>query len=216
MEPNIPEENPAPAPGKHQELRREAWELAKLAALFLVLFLGLRAFVIEGYQVHGDSMSPIVEDGERILVFKLPQQLSKLPLLHGVQPLSKGDLVVFDSEDDADKRYIKRIIAQGPQPQKSDGVAAETAVSLVPSVQVEFVNGKVYVGNALMDEPYLVDAERKSHERGKTMLRPGEYYVLGDHRSVSKDSRSFGPVKKRQIIGRAFLRIWPLNKFALL
>lgn len=197
--------------------RHEVGELIKMAALFLVLFFGLRTFVLEGYQVQGDSMSPVLQDGERILVLKLPHQMSKWSWFSGVEPLAPGNLVVFDSRDEDDKRYIKRVIACGARPDKGNKVDADSEnADTRKAVPVEFSHGKVYVNNSLQAEPYLVEQERKSMERDKAVLKPGEYYVLGDHRSVSKDSRSFGPISDKQVIGRAWLRFWPLSQFGLL
>jgi signal peptidase I len=85
------------------------------------------------------------------------------------------------------------------------------------SVKVIFDRGSVYVNNRKLDEPYLVTEEQRSSDvREPVYLDAGEYYVLGDHRSVSKDSRSFEAVEEGQIIGRAVLRIWPLSSFGLL
>jgi len=193
-------------------------ELVKMAALFLLLFFGLRAFVIEGYQVQGDSMSPVLLDGERILVLKLPHQLGKLSWFSGIESLAPGNLVVFDSKDEENKRYIKRVIACGARPVRGNKVDADSpTANAKETVSVEFAHGKVYVNNALQDEPYLVERERESMERDKVVpLKPGEYYVLGDHRSVSKDSRMLGPISAKQVIGRAWLRFWPLSQFGLL
>ncbi len=197
--------------------RHEVFELVKMVALFLVLFFGLRTFVLEGYQVQGDSMYPVLQDGERILVLKLPHQLAKLSWFSGIHPLASGNLVVFDSRDEEDKRYIKRVIACGERPRGGNTVVADSDASHAKTaVPVEFVRGQVYVNNALRPEPDLVADERESMDRDKALLQPGEYYVLGDHRSVSKDSRSFGPINEKQVIGRACLRFWPLSQFGFL
>lgn len=203
-----------------QDMKREVTELVKMVVLFLIVFWGLKAFVIEGYEVQGDSMIPTLEDRERILVFKLPTKLAHLPFIGGFSPLDEGDIVVFDSKVENNKRYIKRVIARGPAQSTGKTVAAGAvdADGADPDdVKVLFEYGSVYVNNQKIEEPYLVHEEQHSPDvREPVFLDKGEYYVLGDHRSVSKDSRSFNAVQEDQIIGKAILRIWPLSSFGFL
>jgi signal peptidase I len=198
-------------------MRREVTELVKMVILFLIVFWGLKAFVIEGYEVQGDSMMPTLKDRERILVFKLPTKLASLPLLGGFSPLDEGDIVVFESDVEPNKRYIKRVIAHGPPKASHKTVEADAIHPDADRVSVLFQEGRVYVNNSLLDEPYITQVERKSPDiHDPVFLDAGEFYVLGDHRSVSKDSRSFNAVEQEQIVGRALLRIWPLSSFGFL
>lgn len=197
-----------------QEFKHEAVELVKMVAWFLILFGILRTFVVEGYEVQGDSMLPTVHDRERILVFKLPHNLSKLSWFSGLEPLKQGNIVVFDSTVEPDKRYIKRVIAHGLNEPRRNTVAAEGRENTPDDlVNVQFQNGTVYVNYKRVSEDYLPVKPGACDETDEVNLAPRQYYVLGDNRRVSKDSRSFGPVDDRQIIGRAIFRFWPLSKF---
>jgi signal peptidase I len=196
-----------------QEFRREVWDFVKMIAWFLVLFLVLKAWVIEGYVVHGRSMQPTLDNRDHILVFKLPHVLEQWGVLDAIDP---GDIVVFDSRDGSGKRYVKRVVAQGADGVTGNRVAA--ASGLGPGgVRVRIDEGHLYINNNLVDEPYLpglgFDPDETSPE---LTLYAGEYYVLGDNRAESKDSRSFQGVADEQIIGRAVFRFWPLSGFGLL
>jgi signal peptidase I len=203
-----------------QEAKREIVEFFKLVFYFLILFIGLRWYAIEGYEVQGPSMQPTLQDGERILVFKLPHILSQFELFSGLEALKQGDIVVFESPDDRDKRYVKRVIAKGPRPENSNSVQAKQHDSLEKrekSVTVHYDRGNVYVNNHRIEEDYVPEDENQREESyGRIELGSGEYYVLGDFRDISKDSRTFGPITDDKIIGKAVLRFWPLSKFGLL
>jgi signal peptidase I len=204
--------------GDRQELVQEVFEFAKMVVWFVVLFVTIKAFVIEGYEVQGESMEPNLVNGDRILVLKLPLHLSRLGLLGNYDPLEPHDIVVFLSPDDKSKRFVKRIIAEGPKLVTGNTVVAgEHGTHLNEVVSVKIASGRVYVDNRRISEPYLPYAKEVNEAIDEeTLLTGGEYYVLGDHRDVSKDSRVFGPINDGLIIGKAVLRFWPLNRISLL
>jgi len=196
-------------------LKREAVDFIKLIVLVLVIVVLTKTFLIESCPVHGPSMYPTLAEDERILVWKLPAIVSRLPLVGGFDPVSEGDLVVFDSDEEVNKRYVKRLIAAGPRLPKN-AVSADADVPGHNGTMVSYERGRVFINNHLLDEPYLTGEERQSSLQANATLGMDEYYVLGDHRSVSKDSRRFGPIRKNQVVGKAVLRFWPLSKFSIL
>jgi signal peptidase I len=221
LEPENKELSAAPCANTHaprQDVKCEVFELVKMVCIFLILFWGLKSFVIEGYEVQGPSMTPTLEDRERILVFKLSHQMRQFGLFNGMRSVKAGDIVVFDS-DELNKRYVKRVIALGPPTPRGNKVGAESLDAFAPEnqrVRVEYRNGEIYINEERMEEGYLVPVERSSRDRVYRDVGPGQFFVLGDHRSVSKDSRRFGPIRKNQVVGKAVLRFWPLSKFSIL
>jgi len=201
------------------ELRREIMDFVKLVAWFLVIFLGLRAFVIEGYEVQGESMDPTLVNNERILVFKLPHKLSQIGLMSNLKAIQPDDIVVFDSPDGSGKRYVKRVIAAGPKATRgrtANAASTTPADSTAQQVLVTYDHGDVFVNNQKIEQDYLQDYARTTPEEQEVALGPGEYYVLGDNRPVSKDSRSFDAIDDKAIIGTAVIRFWPPSKISLI
>jgi signal peptidase I len=210
-------EPPPEAPtGKPANIKAEFTELVKMVVWFLVLFFFLKWTVIEGYEVQGPSMEPTLWNNERILVFKLPHYLSRA--FTGYQPIKPGDIVVFERPEDGDKRYVKRIIAEGPARQRRNTVDAQGRDDRGPApVSLRIERGKLFVNNQRVEESYLpVEIEESFDDSDRAELKAGQYYVMGDHRSVSKDSRVFGVIEDEKVIGKAVLRFWPLSRFGLL
>ncbi len=211
---------PLDAKNHRQEFKREVVDFVKLVAWFLIIFLALRTYVIEAYEVQGPSMIPTLETNERILVLKLPHKLSQLSLFSGFEAISPGDVIVFNSPDNKDKRYVKRVIAVGPADAKGKTVSATSddaeEVDASTLVNVEYDRGVVYVNNKRIEEEYLSTEARHTSDKQDIDIGPGQLYVLGDNRPVSKDSRSFDAIEDETIIGRAVLRFWPPSKISLL
>jgi len=202
-----------------QELKRETLQFLKIVGLVVCAIVALKSFVVESCPVHGPSMLPLLHENERILVFKLPTVLSRLPGLQWIAPVETNDLAVFASADEENKHYVKRVVAMGPPYNGSNVVnagAADPNAHSPDAINVKFEFGKLYVNNQIVDETYLVEEERSSPMEHEAWLEAGQLYVLGDHRSVSKDSRRIGPVNHDQLIGRAFFRFWPLSKLGFL
>ncbi|GMR24177.1 MAG: hypothetical protein BMS9Abin37_2690 [Acidobacteriota bacterium] len=182
------EDSPPVEPSKeHKELGDKARPFQSLIdllhdlAIAIVVCVILITYVVQAFKVQGTSMSPELLDGERILVNKFVYRFADI---------ERGDVVVFWYPEDPELSFIKRVV----------GLPRET---------VEVRNGKVYVDGVLIDEPYVIvdNADRRSFASQE--IRPGHYFVLGDNRRGSNDSRSWGLVPERYIYGKAFAKIWP-------
>jgi len=158
-----------------------------------ILFAGLTAillvvFVVQPVKVEGTSMQPYLFDQERIFVNKFVYRIS---------PIERGDIVVFWYPKDPEKSFIKRVIG-------------------LPGEIVEINNGIVSVNGKILSEPY-VPAEYFDPTSYESVFVPDQhYFVLGDHRNSSSDSRVWGMVPHRNIFGKALLRYWPMSKFGLI
>jgi signal peptidase I len=156
-------------------------------AIAVVVCIVLITYVVQAFKVQGTSMSPELKDGERILVNKL---------VYRIGDIARGDVVVFWYPEDPELSFIKRVV----------GLPGET---------VEIVNGRVHIDGKVIDEAYVSsqNADRRSHP--SQVVRPGHYFVLGDNRGGSNDSRSWGFVPGRYIYGKAFVRLWPLGEVGI-
>ena len=188
-------------------LVRESFETIILALLvFMVLHLS-----IQNYKVEGPSMEPTLNQNEYLIVNKLvylrfdpAEVFDALPFYDGgtdeadryvFHPPVRGEVVVFRSPRDQERDFVKRVIG-------------------LPGDTVEIVSGTVYVNGLQLIEPYL---DRKDNTTmGPVKVEPGTVFVLGDNRGSSNDSRSWGPVPTENLIGRAWMRFWPLDHLGVL
>jgi signal peptidase I len=145
-------------------------------------------FLYQPVKVEGTSMLPELRDQERIFVNKF---------VYRIEDISRKDIVVFWYPRDPSKSYIKRIIG-------------------VPGDTVEIIDGAVYVNEQLLNEPYVDPRFADNHSYPPVFVEPGHYYVLGDHRNQSNDSRNWGLVPSRYVYGKAVFRYWPVNKIGTL
>ena len=154
----------------------------------LVVSLAISAFIIifiyQPVKVEGTSMLPELADQERIFVNKFVYRL---------EPISRGDVVVFRYPLDPSKSYIKRVVA-------------------VAGDRVKIDEGAVYVNGVALTELYVPAPYRDTRSYPETVVPPQSYFVLGDHRSLSNDSRDFGPVAADYVSGKAVFAYWPVDK----
>jgi signal peptidase I len=158
----------------------------------LLVSLAISAFIIiflyQPVKVEGVSMMPGLEDQERIFVNKF---------VYRWEPIQRGDIIVFRYPRDTSKSYIKRVI----------GVAGD---------RVRIVNGQVYVNGEALDEDYVPSDYSDGRSYPELVVPRNSYFVLGDHRTMSSDSREFGPVNDRYIYGKAVFGYWPMEKLGRL
>jgi signal peptidase I len=168
-------------------LLRVLWELLHDLAVAVLFCFFLVTFVGQAFRVQGTSMLPLLEDGERIIVNKL---------VYRFRPIARGDVVVFWYPRDPSVSFIKRVVG-------------------LPGDRVELRRGQLLVNGREVLEGYLPPRFRDDESRPAVEVEKGHYYVLGDHRNASNDSREWGEVPERYIYGRAELRFWPLSKVAV-
>jgi signal peptidase I len=159
-------------------LLRDVLYDVSLAVVFVVFFV---TFVAQAFRVEGPSMMPLLENGERIVVYKLGYRLG---------PIQRGAVVVFWAPLEPSTSYIKRVVG-------------------LPGDRLEVRRGTLVVNGETVREPYLLARFRGEDDMDLVVVRPGHYFVMGDHRNGSNDSRSWGDVPAKYIYGKAVLRLWP-------
>jgi signal peptidase I len=147
-------------------------------------------FLYQPVKVEGTSMMPALVDQERIFINKFIYRL-------GIGDIERGDMVVFWYPGDPSKSYIKRVIG-------------------VPGDKIEINDGIVKVNGRRLLERYVPDEYRDHASIDPVVVPDDQFFVLGDHRSSSHDSRSWGPVPRRYIYGKAVFVYWPLEKMGVL
>jgi signal peptidase I len=183
----------ADVPAPH--VRESAWTVSvgrlweELVAWFKTLVSAAvyaTIIVTFGFQVarvEGQSMVPTLEDQDRLIVNKLVYRFSEPRV---------GDVVMLYYPEDPEKSFVKRIVAE-----EGDTIRS--------------VEGKVYRNEVLIDDSFIPDEYRLYDTWGPTIVNKGYYFVMGDHRNNSSDSRTWGQVPKKYIIGKVQLRWWPLG-----
>jgi len=190
--PNAAPEQSAPeapaAPSTAHSLRHEirVWTRDLLIAIGLALVIIV--FLYQPVKVEGTSMAPLLSDQERIFINKF---------VYRFEPISRGDVVVFWYPLDRSKSFIKRVI----------GLPGET---------VEIRQGSLFVNSKAVPEPYVPPQYEDLSDFGPVRVPADSYFVMGDHRISSNDSRVFGPVSSRYIYGRAVFAYWPVDHFGSL
>jgi len=166
------------------------WEVVKIVLVALVIVVPIRYFLFQPFLVDGESMEPNFEEGDYLIVDELSYRMR--------EP-KRGEVIVFKAPSSPSTRYIKRIIGlPGETVEIKDGI-----VMVIKDNQAEIIDESTYLPKDLKTV-------------GNTMISipDNEFFVLGDNRSVSSDSRTWGLLPRKNIIGRVYVRVWPFTAFA--
>src|SRR5713226_8790130 len=179
---------PAERSSAIRSLRNEirVWTRDLLIAIGLALVIIV--FLYQPVKVEGTSMAPLLSDQERIFINKF---------VYRFEPIQRGDVVVFWYPLDHSKSFIKRVVG-------------------LPGESVEIRQGAVYVNGKIVPEPYVPPQYEDQSDFGPVRVEKDHYFVMGDHRISSNDSRVFGSVGSQFIYGRAVFAYWPVDHFGSL
>lgn len=186
-----------------REVSEFIWETLKVVIVALVIILPIRYFLIQPFFVKGSSMVPNFHDKEYILVDKWTYRLGRP---------NRGDVIIFKYPGDPSEYFIKRII----------GLPGETV--LIPGDDTVHIFNDRYPNGFILNESAYLPTGNHTYCTGQTpwcgrkiVLNAGEYFVMGDNREHSSDSRFFGPVNQSEFFaGMAWLRLWPLNEIGFI
>lgn len=174
-----------PAPRKRSSFLSFFITWLRDIVIAVALALVIIAFIYQPVKVEGTSMVPLLGDQERIFINKFVYEL---------EPIARGDVVVFRYPRDPRKSFIKRVVG-------------------LPGELVEIRRGVVYINGLSLHEEYITVTGRDDDSFSPMLLSPGQYFVLGDHRRNSNDSRAWGTVHREHIYGKAVFAYWPPNRF---
>jgi signal peptidase I len=189
MNQEIPDELKIVAAGEPELVpvtgRMRIWIRDLLISVVVSFFI--ITFLYQPVKVEGTSMAPQLHDQDRLFINKFAYNFEKI---------ERDDVVVFYYPRDTQKSYIKRVIG-------------------LPGDSVRIVDGQVYVNGTAVEEPYVPARYRDVRSMDEFKVPAGEYFVMGDHRSISSDSRDFGPVARNLIYGKAAFVYWPREEMGV-
>jgi signal peptidase I len=174
---------------------KNLFELLKVIVISLLIILPIRYFIIQPFYVKGASMEPTFHDHEYLIIDEISYRFNRP---------ERGEVIVFRYPQNPQEYFIKRVVA-------------------LPGETVEMIDGEIFIYNSanpagfqLEENLYLSDSVKTySLDEESVTLEDDEYFVLGDNRYASKDSRTFGPLKDSFITGKVLLRGWPFSRFTL-
>jgi signal peptidase I len=194
---NPEEDERGPEPARPQEAfpqtavvlpGRSFWLWGRDMLFSLAVSFFIITFLYQPVRVEGTSMLPRLGDQDRLFINKFVYHFTSI---------HRGDVVVFHYPRDPQKSYIKRVIA-------------------APGDELRIVDGRTYLNGRLLAEPYVPRKFHDSRSLDAMVIQPDEYFVMGDHRSISSDSRDFGPVPRDLIYGKAAFVYWPTEDMGII
>jgi len=193
---NTQEHESGPEPAAQQEMPRmpaelpgrSFWLWGRDMLFSLAVSFFIITFLYQPVRVEGTSMMPRLGDQDRLFINKF---------VYHFESIHRGDVVVFHYPRDLQKSYIKRVIA-------------------VPGDELRIDDGRTYVNGRLLPEPYVPRKFHDSRSQDAMVILPDQYFVMGDHRSISSDSRDFGPVSRDLIYGKAAFVYWPAEDMGVI
>ena len=165
------------------------WVVLVVGALLIALLI--KTFLFQAFYIPSASMDPTLKVHDRVLVNKLSYHL---------HPVHRGDIIVFKAPAEERTAQIKDLVKR---------------VIALPGDTIAARDGRVYINDRLLNEPYLPKGTR-TDDLPRTVIPAGSYFMMGDNRNASSDSRVFGPIRRSTIIGRAFVKMWPFNRLGFL
>lgn len=180
---NLPKEGKT----KWQAMSEFFWEMVRVAIISLLIILPVRYFLIQPFYVKGASMEPNFFDHEYLIIDEIGYRFNTP---------QRGDIVVFKYPKDPKQYFIKRVIG-------------------LPGEKIKVQNNAIYINGTKLNETYLpatTETLLPLRGYGDITLATDEYFLLGDNREQSLDSRIFGPVQRDFIVGRTWIRGWPFNR----
>ncbi|MHB1683779.1 MAG: signal peptidase I [Bacilli bacterium] len=159
------------------------WDWIKAILVALVIAWLIHHFLFAQFRVDGISMEPTLQNGERLLVDKIPYYFG---------PPKRGDIIIFHAPDGMD--WVKRVIG-------------------LPGDTVQVYKGNLILNGKIVHEPFINGPMNPLRNFGPEKVPPGDLFVMGDNRNVSEDSRVIGPIPISKVIGRVDFVFWPLNNF---
>ena len=180
-------------PSLRQQAREFIFELIKVVVISLVIIIPVRYFLIQPFYVKGASMEPTFYDHEYLIINEISYRFN--------EP-ERGDVVVYKYPRDPKQYFIKRII----------GLPGETMEIKDGEI---FIYNKEYPTGQKLEEKFYLSEDIVTSGDKNTILKDSDFFVLGDNRKSSLDSRNFGPLPREMIVGKVFLRGWPFDRVGL-
>lgn len=177
--------DPSQGRGSAQKSALHSWGLDVLISV--VIAVVIIVFLYQPVRVEGTSMEPELANHDRLFINKFVFHFEKI---------TRGDVIVFHYPLNPSESFIKRVIG-------------------LPGDQISILDGRVYINNKALVEPYVPLRYRDDGSMAPLIVPAHEYFVMGDHRCVSEDSRDFGPVPRKDIYGEASFIYWPADEMGV-